>query len=113
MAHDFKVLQQIYQEGYRGQSFDPNPSGGYTPMNAGPGYSYSKGGLPGNTPGGGGENMYTPGANAGVPEVAEETPTIKKDKLTQWIDIELDKAKMFGMDYCVMVLTELRRKFKI
>jgi len=112
VAHDFKVLQQIY-EGYRGQSFDPNPNVGYTPMNAAPGYTYSKGNLPGNTPGGGGENTYTPGANRGVPEVAEEMPATKKAKLSEWIDMELDKAKMFGMDYCIMVLTELKRKFKI
>lgn len=109
VPNDFKNIQDIY-EGYRGQSFDPSPNIGYTATDAGPAYTYRKGSLPGNTPGGGGENTYTPGMNTGVSEVAEEVPVAK---LSEWIDTELQKAKMFGMDYCVMVLSDLKRRFRV
>ncbi len=109
MTGDIIKLQNIY-EGYRGQSSDPYPLG-YTATDAGPGYTYRKGMLPGNTPSGaGGEDSRTPGMNAGVAEIAEEVPV--KD-LSTWVDNEIKKAQMYGMDYCVMVLSELKKTFKI
>lgn len=109
MTDDLIKLQRIYED-YRGQSVDPYPNG-YTTTDAGPGYTYRKGMLPGNTPSGaGGEDMRTPGMNAGVAEIAEEVPV---KKLSEWLDTEIKKAQMYGMDYCVMVLSELRKNFKI
>ena len=111
MTTDIIKLQNIYED-YRGQSFDPYPKG-YTATDAGPGYTYRKGQLPTGTPGGaGGENTYTPGMNPGIAEVAEEIPVKKQNKISEWIDLEIKKAKMYGMDYAVMVLSELKKEFK-
>lgn len=49
------------------------------------------------------------------PEDEEEKPlkgNVSREKLSEFIDTELQKAAMFGMDYCVMVLTMLKKEFK-
>ena len=69
MSNDFANIQKLYEEGYRGQSYDPGPNAKYEADEAPYGYSYRKGGLPTGYPSAGGYSTYNAGqaGSYGVP----------------------------------------------
>lgn len=110
--HDIAALY----EGYRGQSVDFGPNVRYSVADAGPSAT-DKQPLPTATPGGGQYSPVNIGYNTGVPSIGgeneeEKFKPIKTEKLVELIDTEIAKARMYGMDYAVMVLSEIRLKLK-
>ena len=59
--NDYTEIQKLYEEGYRGLSYDQGPNAKYGTSEAPHGYSYRKGGLPTGYPGAGGWNAYNAG----------------------------------------------------
>lgn len=64
--------------------------------------------------------MTSPSGNSGIvmvtPYEAEEDKAdkkISKAKLSEFVKDELHKASMYGMDYAVMILSELQSRFKL
>lgn len=51
-----------------------------------------------------------------APVESEEEPkkgNISKQRLSEYVSEEIHKASMYGMDYAVMVLSELQKKFHL
>lgn len=107
-------LGAIYEEGYRGQSIDFGPNVRFSVTDAGPSAT-DKQPLPTTTPGGGQYSPVNIGYNPGTIAIEnEEEPKkpLKHHELLKLIDDEIYKAQTFGMDYAVMVLSEIKQKVK-
>jgi hypothetical protein len=117
VSNDFENIQKLYEEGYRGQSYDPGPNAKYQADEAPYGYGYRKGGLPTGYPGAGGWNAYNAGqaGSYSIPtavviagdEEIEAAEIINLDVLDKLDDL-IDESNEAEMDYAVLQLSRLK-----
>jgi len=117
VSNDFENIQKLYEEGYRGLSYNQGPNAKYDAAAAPYGYSYRKGGLPTGYPGAGGWSAYNAGqaGSYGVPtavvvagdEEIEAAEIINLDVLDKLDDL-IDESNEAEMDYAVLQLSRLK-----
>ena len=117
MSKDFEKIQKLYEEGYRGLSYDQGPNAKYGAAGAPTGYSYRKGGLPMGYPGAGGWSAYNAGqaGSYGVGTAAiisgdeeiEAAEIINLDVIDKVNEL-IDEAEQEEMDYAVLQLSRLK-----
>ncbi len=124
MSNDFANIQKLYEEGYRGQSYDPGPNAKYEADEAPYGYGYRKGGLPTGYPGAGGWSAYNAGQagsykipTAFIPGSCEEVEDVEPAEIIN-LDVlnKLDELRKEAIsergeeDYSVLQLSRLREQ---
>ena len=120
MSNDFENIQKLYEEGYRGLSYNQGPNAKYDAAAAPYGYSYRKGGLPTGYPGAGGWSAYNAGqaGSYGVPtafipgsceevEDVEAAEILNKDVLKKIEELQKE-ADEDGMNYALEQLSRLK-----
>ena len=117
MSNDFENIQKLYEEGYRGLSYNQGPNAKYDAAAAPYGYSYRKGGLPTGYPGAGGWSAYNAGqaGSYGVPttriiagdEEVEAAEIINLDVLKKLEELQKE-ANEDGMNYALEQLSRLK-----
>jgi|TARA_R110001583_G_scaffold54894_6_gene167624 hypothetical protein len=117
VSNDFENIQKLYEEGYRGLSYDQGPNAKYDTAAAPRGYSYRKGGMPTGYPGAGGYSAYNAGqaGSYGVgtaaiisgDEEVEAAEIINLDVLDKLNEL-IDESNEAEMDYAVLQLSKLR-----
>ena len=118
--NDYTEIQKLYEEGYRGLSYDQGPNAKYGTSEAPHGYSYRKGGLPTGYPGAGGWNAYNAGQAgsygvgtavivSGDEEGVHEKEILNTDVLER-LDELIDESKQEKgeTDYSVFQLERLK-----
>jgi hypothetical protein len=111
MGNPLRDMEKIY-EAYTGQSveFSKSAIGQRSPIQDR--HSYSRP-VPTTAP----DNpSYVESPMALQPVESEEEEkkgNVSRSKLSEYVNAEIHKASMFGMDYCVMVLSELQKKFRL
>ena len=124
MSNDFENIQKLYEEGYRGLSYNQGPNAKYDAAAAPYGYSYRKGGLPTGYPGAGGYSAYNAGqaGSYGVPtafipgsceevEDVEPAEIINLDVLNKLDELRKEAISERGEeDYSVLQLSRLREQ---
>ena len=121
MSNDFENIQKLYEEGYRGLSYNQGPNAKYDAAAAPYGYSYRKGGLPTGYPGAGGWSAYNAGlaGSYGIPTAVvvagdeergvDEAEIINLDVLDKLDELRDEAISERGEeDYSVLQLTRLR-----
>ena len=121
MSNDFENIQKLYEEGYRGLSYNQGPNAKYDAAAAPYGYSYRRGGLPTGYPGAGGWSAYNAGlaGSYGIPTAVvvagdeergvDEAEIINLDVLDKLDELRDEAISERGEeDYSVLQLTRLR-----
>jgi|TARA_R110002012_G_scaffold258287_1_gene438729 hypothetical protein len=121
VSNDFENIQKLYEEGYRGLSYNQGPNAKYDAAAAPYGYSYRKGGLPTGYPGAGGWSAYNAGlaGSYGIPTAVvvagdeergvDEAEIINLDVLDKLDELRDEAISERGEeDYSVLQLTRLR-----
>jgi|TARA_R110002033_G_scaffold163400_1_gene200594 hypothetical protein len=114
-VNDYTEIQKLYEEGYRGLSYDQGPNAKYDTSEAPHGYSYRKGGLPTGYPGAGGWNAYNAGQagsyGVGTASIVDEeiqaVEIINLDVLDK-LDELLEDADAHGHGTTIYALGELK-----
>ena len=114
--NDYEEIQKLYEEGYRGLSYNQGPNAKYDTSAAPRGYSYRKGGMPTGYPGAGGWSAYNAGLagsyGVGTAYIVDEESVNEKDISNTAVLKELQKLQQEADDdgniYAVTQLAKLR-----
>jgi len=115
-VNDYEEIQKLYEEGYRGLSYNQGPNAKYDTSAAPRGYSYRKGGMPTGYPGAGGWSAYNAGLagsyGVGTAYIVDEESVNEKDISNTAVLKELQKLQQEADDdgniYAVTQLAKLR-----
>tara|TARA_R110001583_G_scaffold163485_1_gene315595 strand:- start:596 stop:973 length:378 start_codon:yes stop_codon:yes gene_type:complete len=117
-VNDYEEIQKLYEEGYRGLSYNQGPNAKYDTSAAPRGYSYRKGGMPTGYPGAGGWSAYNAGLAgsygvgtavivSGDEEGVHKKEILNTDVLEKIHQLQ-QEAEEEGMEYAILQLAKLK-----
>lgn len=119
VSNFYRNISKIYNEYFDYGQTEQDPtlriSGQIQARNAPEGYTYPKPPpttSPDNPRYDTGQTQSTTTAPIDNEEPMDTKAKVSKQKISSALDRELQKAAMYGMDYCVMVLASLKKELK-
>jgi hypothetical protein len=114
-VNDYDEIQKLYEEGYRGLSYNEGPNAKYDTSAAPRGYSYRKGGMPTGYPGAGGWSAYNAGLagsyGVGTAYIVDEEGIHEKQILNTDVLEKIhqlqQEAEQDGMEYAILQLAKV------